>query len=514
VKGRRRCAVAGLAGTLVVSLVMASAAQAGTISATCTWGTQSQTCDSTTWYPSSVSVTWQASPPPDSPTTGCELGIAYHYETDTVNTVSCSATWSGPSPSSASQQYTLHVETSTPTVSVGLPRAPDFNGWYNHPVAASVSGSSFSGIASCSPTSYSGPDATNATVSGSCIDNAGKTASATTSSFQYEASSPVVSAGLSRAPDFNGWYTHPVTAAMSGGSYSGIASCTPGTYSGPDTSTATVAGSCTDNAGKTTSATSAAFQYEALGPTVSVAPSRAADSNGWYTSPVGAAVSGSSVSGIASCTPTTTYAGPDVSNTTVNGACTDNAGKTASASAALNYDATAPTITGAIPSRRPDSNGWYTHPVSFTFTGTDSVSGIASCDTVTYGGPGSGSVLGGCRDRAGNYATRAFPVRYRQGSSPGSNARVASLPLLLRWSAAPHAGYYNVQVYRAGRKVLSAWPTQPSLRVSRSWSFAGHRFHLKPGRYRWYVWPGYGSRTAARYGPVIVAKTFRVAKRP
>ncbi|HEY5428458.1 MAG TPA: hypothetical protein VIK04_05020, partial [Solirubrobacteraceae bacterium] len=70
--------------------------------------------------------------------------------------------------------------------------------------------------------------------------------------------------------------------------------------------------------------------------------------------------------------------------------------------------------------------------------------------------------------------------------------------------------YYNVQLFRRG-KVLSAWPTRASLRLPRSWRFRGHRHRLAPGRYRWYVWPGFGPRQAARYGHVVGTATFAVA---
>jgi hypothetical protein len=33
---------------------------------------------------------------------------------------------------------------------------------------------------------------------------------------------------------------------------------------------------------------------------------------------------------------------------------------------------------------------------------------------------------------------------------------------------------------------------------------------LKPGRYRWYVWPGYGSRAAIVYGRLIGMARFTV----
>ena len=43
----------------------------------------------------------------------------------------------------------------------------------------------------------------------------------------------------------------------------------------------------------------------------------------------------------------------------------------------------------ALPTRPPDHNGWYTHPVSFAFNATDATSGVSGCTNTTYTGPSS-----------------------------------------------------------------------------------------------------------------------------
>jgi hypothetical protein len=73
------------------------------------------------------------------------------------------------------------------------------------------------------------------------------------------------------------------------------------------------------------------------------------------------------------------------------------------------------------------------------------------------------------------------------------------------------ATYYNVQLYRGG-KVLSEWPTRPTLELKYAWKFAGRGYRLRPGRYRWYVWPGFGKKAAGRYGTLIGTGTFVVAR--
>jgi hypothetical protein len=125
-------------------------------------------------------------------------------------------------------------------------------------------------------------------VTATCTDNAGKVATKQSATFQFEATNPTVGSVALPQPDVaasptGSWYTTPVIAGVTprSNSFSGIAACSSSTYNGPDSKTATVIGTCTDNAGKTSPAvTSTPFHYEASSPTVSTSvPS--ADHNGW-----------------------------------------------------------------------------------------------------------------------------------------------------------------------------------------------------------------------------------------
>jgi Bacterial Ig-like domain len=73
-------------------------------------------------------------------------------------------------------------------------------------------------------------------------------------------------------------------------------------------------------------------------------------------------------------------------------------------------------------------------------------------------------------------------------------------PVRLRWTAVPSATYYNVQVWRNGRKILSRWPERAGYDLRSSWRFGGRLHRLRAGTYTVYAWPGYGSKRAARYG--------------
>src|SRR5204862_4253537 len=85
---------------------------------------------------------------------------------------------------------------------------------------------------------------------------------------------------------------------------------------------------------------------------------------------------------------------------------------------ALNYHASAPTMTGGSPARTPDANGWYNHPVIVDFRGTDETSHIDSCTSAKYAGPDNPTALlsGSCRDQAGN-ASNAGDFRLKYDST-------------------------------------------------------------------------------------------------
>jgi hypothetical protein len=96
--------------------------------------------------------------------------------------------------------------------------------------------------------------------------------------------------------------------------------------------------------------------------------------------------------------------------------------------------------------------------------------------------------------------------------APRAGARVTSPPLL-RWRRIPRASYYNVQLFRGSVKILSAWPTRARLQLRARWTYLGRQRRLTAGKYRWYVWPGYGKASLRRYGRVLGGSTFKVVSR-
>jgi hypothetical protein len=119
-------------------------------------------------------------------------------------------------------------------------------------------------------------------------------------------------------------------------------------------------------------------------------------------------------------------------------------------------------------------------------------------------------------DSAGNRSKAAVAAVSLRASAllfPPDGQRLSSPPRL-RWNPVAGAGYYNVQLFRKGRKILSIWPKQPVLQLPSAWTFGGVRRHLTRGSYAWYVWPGYGPLAAARYGPLLGKSSFVIIRGP
>ncbi len=253
---------------------------------------------------------------------------------------------------------------------------------------------------------------------------------------------------------------------------------------------------------------------------VTAAVARSADVNGWYNHPVGVTWSGTdATSGIASCA-AITYSGPDGAGAGVGGGCTDNAGNSTSAPLTINYDATAPVLSGV------------------------SVTSGATADVVRWASSSPADVAVVQRAARGNReqpvfrgaATRFVDKRisngleytysvqtYDQAGNASPAISVAALPKvltlrklpyvpraatkpILRWDASRRATYYHVQLFRGSKRIFAAWPVRNELGLPAAWKWSGHRYRLGPGQYRWYVWAGIGRRAFARYKAIGSAR--------
>jgi hypothetical protein len=330
-----------------------------------------------------------------------------------------------------------------------------------------------------------------------------------------------------------GWYTAPVTLTWSPNGSNFTGSCENHTYTQDVAESALLMNLWNDcmytyptSSGTVSGTVTAWIDVEISSPAVVATPSRPPDANGWYNHPVSVSFSGSSFSGIGSCTAPESYGGPATSSTVVTGSCVDNAGKVATGSFSLAYDATSPKVTLHTDSS-DESVGvdWHVSsspaPLeSVTLSRTPGTGGRSGSSLVYRGDSDSYQdtrVKSGTRyqytltatDAAGDTTVRTVSVTpVARLLTPAEGAAVSGA-VKLAWTPVPGASYYNVQLYRGG-KILTEWPRRADFRLPTSWRYSGGRHRLSPGRYRWYVWPGFGPLAKAHYGRVIGTGTFVV----
>jgi hypothetical protein len=258
-------------------------------------------------------------------------------------------------------------------------------------------------------------------------------------------------------------------------------------------------------------------------PVVSAAPARPPDYNGWFNHPVNVSFTGAdATSGVDSCTGTG-YGGPDATGVVLGGTCRDVAGNVAAGSYGLNYDSTPPArpdVT-ATPNDNQVKLRWAApadaetiEVARITGTGLPALLFRGAATSFTDRGLKNGKrrrYLVTSIDRAGNRAVdRAHAVPTSSPLlSPAKGARLEKPPLL-DWERVKRATYYNVQLYRGHKKVLTRWPRSSELQLPEKWRFAGVRRRFGPGSFTWFVFPAFGERSDRRFGELLGKSTFRV----
>lgn len=337
------------------------------------------------------------------------------------------------------------------------------------------------------------------------------------------AAAPSVSFKLSGPVGEAGWFVGNVTISWTVADATSTVGCEAAVQLTQDTAGTTRTCRATNGQGTTTVETNPIRIDKTPPRTTAVATARPPDANGFYRSPVALAWSGAdATSGIHSCT-TATYSGPDGA-AAPSGTCRDHAGNvSAPLPFALRYDATAPALT-AVAAAGGDgvvSLGWSAGDAQrVTVMRTPGLK--ARAPSVVFAGAAAGYVDSSVRnnigyaytvtatDAAGNAASVSVKATPRTRLLGPRQAATLAAPPVLRWARVKRARYYNVQVFRGDRKILSAWPTRPRLRLRRTWRYLHHRERLTPGVYRWYVWPGYGKRSLRRYGRLLGTREFTV----
>jgi hypothetical protein len=282
-----------------------------------------------------------------------------------------------------------------------------------------------------------------------------------------------------------------------------------------DPNTGTTRTCSATSAGGTTAITTKQIKIDGDPPSgVAGTPSRGSDANGWYNHSLSVTWSGSdATSGIAGCT-SAAYQGPDAAPVTLSGGCTDVAGNNSSTSFAFQYDATPPQLSAVSVQSTDGAN--------IVHWKSSSPNDVAAISRVARGSRNERSLFSGAAadfvdkkiqdgveyrynvrtfDQAGNASQARTVLALPKVVSLGKNAytpRTTAQPIL-SWPARRGASYYHVQLFRNGKRILAAWPLKTELALRPHWRWAGRRYRLAPAQYAWFVWAGFGPRTAARY---------------
>ena len=253
--------------------------------------------------------------------------------------------------------------------------------------------------------------------SGSCNDIAGNTGSGAVQ-IPYDATAPTVKDLVTARPaDAAGWFNHPVGVTFTGDDAgSGVESCSSLTYSGPDSGTAQVSGTCRDKAGHESVAKVFRLKYDATPPSLTTVVAQVGNKFAllkWKISTDVASVRVVRAPGRTGETETVVYTGK----------------------ADFFKD------TGI------DNRTQYEYRVS-------------AADEAANATPEQKATA------------MPLPPLY----NPAQGARVRS-PIVFEWLGVEKATYYNLQVWCRGRKMLTAWPKKTRLVVPRQGKFAGQRVH-------------------------------------
>ena len=287
--------------------------------------------------------------------------------------------------------HSFKIDMTAPSAETTLDSAPNgSNDWYTTSPAWTTNGEDdLSGLVSdpCQTGTYSGPEGTGLTVSGTCSDNAGNTASDDSPPFKYDGTGPsaalTVTAGTLGS---NGWYTSDVTVDTDGAdTISNPTTCSIDQHQTTETAGHEFNGSCTNDAGLTTNAAPLTVKLDKTGPSAALTVTAGTlGSNGWYTSDVTVDTDGAdTISNPTTCSidqhQTTETAGHEF-----NGSCTNDAGLTTNAAPlTVKLDKTGPSAALTVTAGTLGSNGWYTSDVTVDTDGADTISNPTTCSTTS-----------------------------------------------------------------------------------------------------------------------------------
>ncbi|GAB1691911.1 Neogenin [Krasilnikovia sp. M28-CT-15] len=313
---------------------------------------------------------------------------------------------------SASVPVTLNIDQIAPRVTASVSGDANGDGWYTRPVTVhfTCTDEGSSTLLSCPPDEKVGTDGVGRTVTGTAIDKAGNTATATVT-LNVDLDAPDVTAKVIGDVSADGWYrSAPTVHFTCKDTGSGIADCPADQKVDTEGADNTVSGTASDKAGNASTA-SAMVSLDRTAPQITASVLGEPNADGWHHSaPVVHFTCADTGSGVANC-PEDQPVYTDGGKQQITGTVTDKAGNTATAAVTVDVDQAVPQIKASVVGEA-NAAGWYTTPPTVHFTCADLSSGIASCpaDKVIGTDGADQEVLGLAYDKAGNTAAATIKV--------------------------------------------------------------------------------------------------------
>jgi hypothetical protein len=321
--------------------------------------------------------------------------------------------------SSSTSSTSPASDTIAPTLAGAPTTSPNAAGWYRNDVTVhwTCADSGGSGLApgACPADDTIGGEGTAKTVTRTLSDVAGNTTTATSSpAVNIDRTAPTT--GLSGTS--NGWTNGNVTVSLSATDNLSTVAKTEYTIDGGAAQTGTsftlstegdhtVTFWSTDKAGNAEAVQTAHVKIDQTAPTIQHAFTPLSYTDGAWTNQdvtVTFICADQGGSGVASCEGSRTVSDEGGAQAVV-GTATDTAGNSATDTASVSIDKTAPSITAAA-DRDANAAGWYKDDVTVTYTAGDALSGVSGSPASDVLGQGADqSTSATVTDAAGNSAS-------------------------------------------------------------------------------------------------------------